>query len=167
MKFSIPAFTLIECMIVTALVAVLTMITASSFSFMRAWLVRADIDTLATVCRYAQQSALMLGQQQEIILDPVQRCYHFNDHTYYLSPGVFFGTVPHVKGPPASPGTTLSKPITFVNNRILCYEHGVISSGAVYLTDTSRSVLYALSNAVSHSSFLRKYTYHGTWLPLT
>jgi hypothetical protein len=151
---------------VITLVVILLMLTISKLSFMQAWLVKADLDTLSALCRHAQQRALLTGREQTVILDPAQRCYHFNNRVYSLSPGVQFGFIPGIQGPPSHPRLNITKPITFVNNRIICFEHGVISSGTVYLTNTDATILYALSNAVAHTSFLRTYIYRGTWTPL-
>lgn len=160
-------FTLIECMVVVALCATLLALTATNFSFMRAWLVRSDLDTLAAVCRYAQQCALVTHAQQVITFDLEHHCYQFNNRIYCLAPGVCFGIIPHAKGPPAHPSHTLTKPITFGQQQITCSEQGIINAGTIYLTDINNKVLYALSCAVSHTSYLRKYVYKNTWLPLS
>lgn len=130
---------------------------------MRSWLVRSDLDTLSMVCRYAQQHAMTTNQQQIIQVDIVQNRYSINGRTYHLSPGVCFGIISGAKGPPGHPTNLLANPITFAQQQIVCSAHGIISSGTVYLTDTQHTVLYALSNAVSHISYLRRYVYKDSW----
>jgi hypothetical protein len=156
-------FTLLECCIASALCLILLSIGFGTLSYVRAWLIRSDIHMLQAVCRYAQQCAVISARSQVIHLDIEGNCYRLNGRLFKLSPGVCFGVPAGVMGPPSGPVRELVYPCTFAHNQIVCSPHGIISSGAVYLSDSSRSMVYALSNAVSHVSYMRMYVYKDSW----
>lgn len=160
-------FTLLECCLVCALCLILVSVGFGSLTALRAWLIRSDIQTLYAVCRYARNYALYSATPQTIYLDIEQNSYRYHDRLFRLSPGICFGVPPGVKGPPSGPTRPLTHPCTFTHNQIVCSPHGIISSGTVYLTDHTRSVVYALSNAVSQVSYMRMYVYRTTWQLLT
>ena len=47
------------------------------------------------------------------------------------------------------------------------YPDGIIQSGTVYVIDSSKKCMYALSSPISQVSYLRKYSYNGKWQPLS
>ena len=155
--------TLVEMLVVLALVAFLFTLSSSNFSFFHRITVRAQLEQLQMVCRHLQQRAMTLNQQQELMFDEVTNSYSFGKQTTVLPHFVRFGVLPGVKGPPATPTTALSHPITFKKNRIVFHPDGIISPGTVYLMDTNNRFLYALSCGVAQVSFLRLYRYRNGW----
>lgn len=163
MKQNAQAFTLIELLVVLCLCALISSLALVQLSFLDATLVRVELDKLVNACQYMQQLAIATNKEQHLVFDVHKHEYHF--HTYHekLSSRVRFGVLSGVKGSPASPSHTITQAVTFPGQRMSFYPTGVISSGAVYLVDVKKQCLYAMSNAVSHVSYVRMYRYDGTW----
>jgi len=96
------------------------------------------------------------------------------NHTYSyagqqekLPPQVRFGVLPNVKGPPSAPARLLAKPATFDNNCITAAPHGILQPGTVYMIDSSKTCLYALSSSITQHTYIRKYRFDGRWHALT
>jgi prepilin-type N-terminal cleavage/methylation domain-containing protein len=162
--YNYKAFTLIELMVVICLIALLAGMGVMQFSFLDATITHAELDKLMTACLYMQQLAIATNEEKQLLFDINKHEYRFEKFYEKLSPRVRFGFLSGVKGPPGSPTHIIEKAITFPSARICFYPTGIISSGTVYLVDAKKHCLYALSNAVSHVSFLRLYIYkNGTW----
>lgn len=106
---------------------------------------------------------MMTGITQEVVLEIDQNSYRYGTERTLLPKGVTFGWLPAVQGPPATPRTPVTTASTFAHHVITCSPEGVVSSGTVYLTDSKKTVLYALSSGVGSVSFLRKYRYAKRW----
>ncbi len=156
-------FSLIELSIVITLLAILVFISHAQLTFLNRMMVRAELEHMYTVCYYLQRRALMLNKPQTLTFDCAARTYKTAQQTYRLPAHVQFGTAAGVKGPPSSPDSIVSSPITFKSHSITFYADGVIKPGAIYLTDTNKSCTYALSCAVAQVSYLRKYQYNNGW----
>ncbi len=156
-------FSLIEVALVLALLAIVVMLVGANCTFINRLLVRSEVDTLYTTCRYAQHCALASNTPQEITFDVVRKIYKYRGVEHKLPAQVDFGFIPGAKGPPSAPTNTIHKPVTFVHDRITFYPDGIIKSGTVYLTDTARQYMYALSSPIAQVSYLRKYQYNGQW----
>jgi len=156
-------FSLIELMITLALLMIILGLGFGTISFMNRLLMRSEIDQLYATCMYAQRCAQITHEQQTIEFDIKHKKYSYNGFTHQLPPQIRFGFMPGIKGPPASPQTLLTEPITFKNQCITFAPHGIIQSGTVYLVDRSNSVLYALSSPIAQFSYLRRYRYNGAW----
>jgi hypothetical protein len=111
----------------------------------------------------AQKRAMMTGVPQEIVLEIDQGAYRYGSERIVLPKGVQFGFLPAVQGPPATPQKSLTTASTFAQHAIICSPEGTLSSGTVYLVDSKKTVLYALSSGVGSVSFLRKYRYAKEW----
>jgi len=157
------AFTLIELMIVICLFALLARFAMIQFSFLDATIAHIELDKLIAACLYMQQLAIATNEEKYLIFDEKKQEYYFDTYHEKLSQRVRFDFLSETKGPPGSPVNNIEKAITFLSHRICFYPTGIISSGTVYLVDVKKQSLYALSNAVSHVSFLRMYTYNGSW----
>jgi prepilin-type N-terminal cleavage/methylation domain-containing protein len=153
-------FSLIELMIVIAIAMMLISLTTINARFLNRAVIISEINLLHAACSYLQQTAMATNQAQELIVDVAANSYSMNGQIHKLPAQIKFGII-EAKGPPSSPHTILHEPITFANNTITFSSDGIISSGTLYLTDSH--VLYALSSAVGHVSFLRKYRYDGKW----
>jgi hypothetical protein len=136
-------------------------LTAVNARFFNRTVITSEINLLHAACSYLQQTAIATNQTQELTFNLSDNSYSMHDQTHKLPAHITFGVLPEAKGPPSSPHNILREPITFANDTITFSPDGIISSGTVYLTDSN--MLYALSSAVGHVSFLRKYRYDGKW----
>jgi hypothetical protein len=128
--------------------------------------VRAEVEQLYTLCYVLQRRAMMEGRTHTIIFDVAHNSYIDGVQEYRLPSAVRFGTAPQVKGPPSSPDALITYPVTFKNNAISMTPDGIMQPGAVYITDRNHSITYAISCAVAHVSYLRKYQYTKSWCVL-
>lgn len=155
------AFTLIELMIVVALVYIL-----AGFTLQLCWSdrssIRSELDMLYQACLFMQRHAMITRKQQDLTFDLYNHSYSFNARTQKLKQGVCFGIIA-AQGPPSHPTKPLTQACTFKNNRITFYPDGIIDAGAIYLTNKKHNALYALTVAVSPYSYLRTYCYADTW----
>lgn len=142
------------------LIAVLT---GSAGSFLDRIMIRAELEQLYATIYMMQHTAMMLHTPQTIIFDTEQHSYRYKNSDYFLPSNVRFGTAAGVKGPPSTADTDIIIPITFVQNSITCTPEGTIQPGAVYMTDRYHRYTYALSCAVGHVSYVRKYVYSSGW----
>ncbi len=154
-------FSLIELMIVIAIFAFMSGLVLITTTQINRSHIRSDINHLIAVCKYAQRTAMMTGKSTTIDIDVARNCYRCEQHQHLLSKDVCFGMVSDAKGPPSAPIKPITTPITFDNNAITCTPDGIMQSGALYLTDAKKQVMYALTNGVSAVSFLRVYQYDG------
>src|SRR5579872_64404 len=160
---SVPAFTLIECCLVVALLGLMMFLTGAQSLFLHRLLVRTELEHLYTTCYYLQRKAMITQQPQKLILQPDTNSYSYNGTCYSLPTHVRFGCPDGAQGPPAHPATVITKPITFINNAISFAPSGVMQAGTAYLIDRNGIHGYALSCAVAQVSYLRKYQYNGQW----
>lgn len=163
MKHMRSGFTLIELMITLSLCLILCCMSVMSFRFLEKTTVHTELNLLCAACNYLQQQAIALREIQELELDALEGSYTFNGHQHTLAKGVYFDVALNAFGPPSAPYKLLEKPITFKENKILFYPEGMMSAGMICLTNSNRTMLYALSSAVAHVSFLRRYRYEGRW----
>ena len=163
MLFKKSGFTLVEMMVTLALLAFLVGAISLNISFLSSLSVRSDIEALRVVCMCAQRKAIATNSECVIALDLAGNCYMCDGQVFTLHKDTMFGVLPDIKGPPANPTVSITHPITFKQQKIVCYPDGIISAGAVYLADKSKRVQYALSSGVAQVSYLRTYRYDGTW----
>jgi prepilin-type N-terminal cleavage/methylation domain-containing protein len=156
-------FSLIELMITLTLCALIVTLTVVNVSFLHRGTVRNEVEKLYAACMYLQQRALSGNQECLLELDEQRQEYRFDGKVERLDLAVRFGAPSTVKGPPSEPRAIIKSAITFPGKHIIFYPDGVISSGTVYLTDTEKSTVYALSSAVAQISHLRKYGYTDSW----
>ena len=156
-------FSLIELLIVISIMALLACISIVGLRAGSQAHVRLELDTLHTACLYCQRCAQSTGQQHILTIDLADNSYTYNGFAHKLAQSVVFGCIPAVAGPPANPTHAIENAITFANHQIIFYPDGIVQSGSVYLTDTHKKVMYALTSGVGEVSFLRKYSYNGAW----
>ncbi|GMU19455.1 MAG: hypothetical protein AMXMBFR12_06470 [Candidatus Babeliales bacterium] len=160
-------FTLIELMIAISLSLLLCGISFVSFRSWEKSLIVTEMHLFCAACNALQQQAIATNTIQELCIDVNRNGYSFNGHQHFLSSGIFFDVALNAHGPPSAPHSLLNKPITFKENKILFYPEGMMSAGMICFTNSGRSILYAISSAVAHVSFLRRYFYDGTWHALS
>lgn len=163
MAKNISGFTLIELMVVISLCMLLCCVSVVSFRSFERSLVGAEMQLLCAACNSLQQQAIATNTIQELVLDVANHTYSCNGHEHTLAKGVYFDVALNAYGPPSAPYKLLEKPITFKENKILFYPEGMMSAGMVCFTNSSHSLLYAISSAVAHVSFLRRYSYDRSW----
>lgn len=156
-------FTLIEAMVVICLFALIVTLGMKQLSFLDNIIVHAEVDKLAGICMYLRQKAIASNADQSLICDVEKNEYRFDNVCEKLSKRTAFGFLPNATSSPGSAGRIIKKAITFPGSTIHFYPTGIISSGAVYITDTHKKIMYALTNAVSQFSYLRLYRYDGKW----
>jgi prepilin-type N-terminal cleavage/methylation domain-containing protein len=159
MKYGRQGFTLIEVMVVICLVCLIATLGMMQLSFLDDVIVHAEIDKLAAACMYLRQKAIATNTDQSLVCDIQNNEYLLDKVHEKLSKRIVFGFLPNVIGSPGSPSRTITKAVTFPASTIHFYSTGIISSGAVYVTDNNKKIMYALTNAVSQFSYLRLYRY--------
>jgi len=161
------AHTLIELLVVIAIIALIAMLAGVPGQFLRRTMVRAEIEKLRTVCTHLQRRAMATGTPQTLQLHCAANHYQIDDERHALANQVRFGTLPGVKGPPASPSQLLNAATTFDKNQIVFQPNGTIQSGAIYLIETGNRYLYALTIGAGAVPYVRTYCYTGQWHPLS
>ena len=156
-------FTLIELMVVLALFALVATLGVMQLSFLDQTIVHAQVDKFAAACSYLQQKAMASNNEQQLVCNEQKNEYRGGNVNETLSSRVCFSFLPNTLGSPGSPSRVIKKAITFPESTIHFYPTGIISSGTIYLTDINKKYMYALSNAVSQVSYLRRYRYDGRW----
>jgi Tfp pilus assembly protein FimT len=161
-------FSLFELLIVIALITTLSLLVTSTYTWLNQLSVRAEVDSLYNTCRYLQRYAQLTGKQQELIFNQADGTFSYHTHTHTLPKHVSFAIIDGTKGPPSSPTTVIKDAITFLNSRIIFYPDGIIQSGTVYLVDSTKQYLFAVTSPVASVSYIRKYHYvHGKWQLMT
>jgi prepilin-type N-terminal cleavage/methylation domain-containing protein len=162
MKYK-KGFSLIELMVVVSLVLILASITIANFSYFQRNIIHLEINKLYAACMYAQRCAMVTNKPQKLKFDRVRRLYTINNRTEKLSKDIEFGFMAGSKGPPSAPSRVITSPITFKNDEITFNPNGIIQPGSVYVVDSKKQCMYALSSPISQVSFLRKYRYDKKW----
>lgn len=157
-------FTLIELCISIALFLLIMTITFPSLWFLRSQQVISEVDKLFSVFGYLQQSAITSNKDQLLQFDLQNNSYSFESSTIKISEHIKFAIKENVKGPPSVPINNLTKPITFLKEQVVFYKDGKIQPGTVYLTDSKKEYLYAITVPISQVSLIRKYKYTGKWV---
>ncbi len=162
---SLTGFTLIEVTIVLSLILLIATISIPSLLFLNQQVVVSDLEKLNMIFPYLQQCAVSSNKNITLKFDPINHEYSFENQKVKLSRNVEFGIKNEIKGSPASASKNINSPISFVNNQTIFYSTGKIQPGSVYLIDSAKKYLYALTVPVSQISFIRKYRYeNGKWL---
>jgi len=167
MRKSRPGFSLIELTIILALVSLIACLTLPLLTFFNRFALLAQAEKIVSMVTYVQHKAIIEHETHTLTLDTAHARYMDDKFTEILNPPIQFGIKPNTYGPPSKPTTLLTRPSTFANDQILFYPNGTISSGTVYLTDTSKAFMYAISIGVAQMPYVRLYRHAGnTWMPI-
>lgn len=166
-KNSYAGYLLIQIGIVLALLLVIITLSLSQSTLLRKQLMHAEVEKLAVLFRYFQQRACVTQTEQTLIFDERTSSYSSGTYKQTLPFGIQFGFVSSCYGPPSKPQIVINKSITFKNNTVLFSPDGCISSGTLYLVDTEKKYMYALTAPISNISFLRIYRYDSQWTCLS
>jgi len=153
--------TLIELLVVCALFLVIVSLSITINRVFNGFAVNIELEHLYIACRYMQRYAMCTHQEQHLVINIPNRTYTYGNHIHTLASSVQFGFIPTIKGPPANPTDVITRANTFANNIITFYPSGIISAGTIYVTDSSKTCCYALSNAVGTVSYVRRYVYRN------
>ncbi len=156
-------YTLIELCCVISLLGLLLGLSFRLARVYHSFSVRTELNRLYTVITYLRRKAIIEQQPQTICF--TKKGYRA-DREWRLADTVLFGIRKNIQGPPSDPKKPITAAITFRNNTLNIYPDGTLSAGAVYLTDTSRSCLYALTSDASAISGVRCYRSRKKWEPL-
>ncbi len=165
-SFSKNGFSLIELCITIALFALIVTITFPGIWFIRQQQVISEVDKLFSVFSYLQQSAIASNKDLVLQFDRQSSTYSFENGVTKLSAHIKFAIKDGVKGPPSTPVNFIVNPITFIKDQVVFYANGKMQPGTVYLTDSKKDYLYAITIPISQVSLIRKYKYTNNWLLL-
>ena len=159
----ISGSTLIELVIVLALIALCAGAVSFTGRFFSMQLVRAAADNFAERCVFYQQKAIMSGAPIELAIDVTSNCYRSEGVTFNFGSQVCLGVPKGVTGPPSKPTQQILAPVTFPKNSIIFYPDGTMQAGAIYFTNRARDCLYACTIPIGHNSCVRRYCWKNTW----
>lgn len=155
-------FSLIELMIVIALLSLIAMLSIGSYHTFNRFLISSELNQLRLLLLCMRYKAMALHSTISILFNRTQQSYTLDNHTYYLQTASL-NHIPGVMGPPAYPQQLITKSITFADDRITFYADGTMSAGTLYITDKQQSCMYALTIAVHDTANIRIYSYNKTW----
>lgn len=171
------SFTLIELLIVLTLTLLVCSLAIPHFIGDSRQALYHDLDKLSVIFAYMQQRALASNQEQQLFFDIKNNSYFFINNgkttVFSLSPKIIFGYLPGSFGPPASPVSPITNPITFSIDKkgaifVQFNPNGNIKPGSLYIIDKQKNSMGALTCSVSQVSYVRQYTYKASgrlWLP--
>lgn len=162
-KRALPGFTLVEVGIVLVLLILLASLSCAYWNVLSSYRARSALDILYLECMHAQRCAQVHNKPVYLQFNADRHSYSCQGREHTLAPFLAFGVLGQVYGPPSSPTTVVTSPITFTNHCITFWPSGIIQAGTIYIVDTHTSQHYALSCAVSSVSHIRKYHYDGRW----
>jgi len=160
-------FTLLEVVIVLALIAIGAALTIPMFRIFDRLMVKTEVDVLYLAIKSLEQKAITSGKAYELVFNEKDNSYTVESIVYHLHSPAIFGIVEKVTGPPSNPQKIITKSINFPDNKITIFSDGVIQAGSVYITDKNKKYLYALTCPVADISYLRRYVYNGRWTLLS
>mgnify|MGYP006290206435 FL=1 len=162
------AFSLIEILIVIAILFTLFTVSFSRFSFFNKFIVKSEVDNLYNTFYFLQQKAIAGNCEQKLYFDLNNNSYFYflngKKVNHKLANLVEFGFKNGVLGPPSSPVKPIKNTITFKKDK-KCgyftefYSNGIIDSGTIYFVDRNYKYLFALTCPISQVSYIRKYQY--------
>ncbi len=156
-------FSLIELIIVIAIIGILSALVAINFSFFDSALIKSEIHKIHTVCHYLRRKAMMTNKIHTLTFDIKTNSYVYDDVHEQFAQQVIINCKSGIKGPPSTPTYLITKPVTFKNNTIIFYPSGIVSAGTLYLTDKYNNYQYALSVPIASISYIRMYHYDTKW----
>jgi type II secretory pathway pseudopilin PulG len=160
-------YLLLEVLVCIALITFIGFLGTGLVGWYDRWLVRLEVERLYAAIVLVRHYALCTNEAQELHFDCQEGSYTSFFGRHHVVRGVLLGIIKGIKGPPSAPTTPLMSPITFADNRILCYQNGVIDAGTVYLVDKSKRHLYAVSCGVAQEPYVRCYYYNHKWILLS
>lgn len=150
-------FSVVEVVVVLALIALLMGLTMSIGSWFARFLVQREIHKFQTLCYYVQAHAVATGHEEMIRLDRHKQGYWYHETFHALPPGIAYAIMPRIAYGPGQRAYHRHNPISYVNDTIHFYPDGTIQAGTLYMSD--RTTQYALTTNVGAISYIRIYYY--------
>jgi hypothetical protein len=146
-------------------------ITIPRLSFLKSIALSHEIKKLEATMLYLRQKALASGTAQSLYFQPAKHSYQNGENSILLHRDIHFGFLPQSKGPPSQPKKLISTPVTFKKNKssecAIFHPDGTITPGTLYLIDSKKKYMQALTLSVGKVSFLRRYIYQKKkWVPI-
>lgn len=154
---------ILHLMVLCTMLMIITSATISGISWFNRLILNAEICHLQSVCFYLQKKALRHHYTQTLTINPSNNRYHYDNTENLLSPQIQFGSIPHIKGPPAHPTHLITTPCTFAHNTLSFYPNGTACAGTLYMTNNTHTIQSALTIGVSPITYIRTYRYNGHW----
>lgn len=154
-------FMLLEMSIAFALLLIIVALSIPHIGFLQKHVVRSEIEKIRTFFHYVQHKAIASNTDQTVYLHENGYVYG-GTHTAFAA-CIQLGALPGVYGPPAHPTHAITKPHTFKGNSIIFYRDGTIQPGSLYIQETARACMYALTIPVGEISYIRTYRYEKKW----
>ncbi len=163
-RYSSTGFSLVELILVLAIILFLATLSVPRLSFIQRHLAKADANQLLITLLYLQREAMVANTKKKLKFLVNTNSYSYNGSVVPLSQGVCFGVAAGVYGPPSGGLKTPKSAVTYNKQTVEFLPDGKMNAGSVYLTDRNRSCMYALTTPISQVSYIRMYTYYkGTW----
>lgn len=156
------SFSLIELMIVIALLTLIATLGIGPYKTYHRFLVTAELNQLRLLFLCVRYKAMALHTSLSITFNSIQQTYTIDNQVHHLQMAQLH-YLPDTMGPPANPVQLIRNSISFANDSINFYEDGSISAGTLYVTDKQHSCMYALTIAVNDFFNIRIYSYNKTW----
>ena len=155
-------FSLLELSIVIALLGLLIMLGIMVFPSYDRLFVHTELDRLYMAFLACSHKAIATGVAQTISFDPTTNTLTLDGTEQKLTSRVCFGSLAQSWGPPASPAAPIEDPVTFKHHQAICYPDGTIQAGRIYLTDSNKQHMFALTSAVGQVPYVRRYRYNAS-----
>jgi prepilin-type N-terminal cleavage/methylation domain-containing protein len=163
-KSSRPGVTLLELIIVMALMSLIIATGAQFLSMYDRTLAHHELEHMYSLSMYLQRRAVIEHRTLELVFNQENNSYSWLDSSHQFARPVTYGILDAVKGPPSHPEKIVLNPISFIHRKLVFFPDGSISAGTIYVIDTHKSCLYALTCGISQVALLRQYRYdNGTW----
>lgn len=161
-------FSLIEILVTISIVLVVLFLSLPRLSHMHHALAKLELEKMRTLIKYTQQKALLTHQKQVITINCSNNSYQTSESTEALPEKLCFGFFKEVYGPPSKPTHLLNQAVTFKDDAIECHQDGTVTSGTIYITDSTKSCLYALTSPIADVNYIRIYRYENhAWVLLS
>lgn len=151
-------FLLIECMLVLTLLGFLVGLSFSLTHLFDRLLVRSEVDLLINTIE-AQRAIAVIDRKDNAIVFNKEQKYEYDTITHTFARSVGFVYPSHSYGPPSAPTSPIKQAVSFVDNKLICFATGAMSSGVLYIGSLAQNCFYALSSAIGEWGVLRLYWY--------
>lgn len=166
MQYRQTGFVMYELMLAITLLVFIVSLQVPLVTFWQETTAWFETMRLAQAIRSTSMYAVATGINQMITIDTDLNTYQGPLDGHKLTENIHFQAPTEALGPPSSPYSPITKPITFINNQIHLFSSGIISGGSIYLKHKSAQTGYAICNGINLISRLRIYHFNQTWNPL-
>jgi hypothetical protein len=145
-------------------------------SFLRNIALSNEIKKLESIILYLRQKAMAGSNPYQLQFFPAKNSYSYKTkygktNLITLNKNIAFGFIEKSKGPPSSPKKTISSSVTFKNKSshetATLSTDGKITPGTIYLIDTKKKYMQALTLPIGQISYIRRYRYqNNNWIPI-